>query len=192
MLKMLILTRKNSPNGFTVVELLIVIVVIAILAAITLVTYAGIQQQAAGVTLQPDLHNAATQLELTKQTQGEYPNDESSLQKSQGTTFQYTSSGQSYCLSATSDRSGVPSYRVSSDIPSVQEGTCSILIEVAASGSRHVCAVTGNQAMTCWGQNTYGQIGNNSAVYCWGRNNFGQLGNGTTDNSPIPSSVALP
>ena len=37
---------KNKQHGFTIVELLIVIVVIAILAAITIVAYNGIQQRA--------------------------------------------------------------------------------------------------------------------------------------------------
>lgn len=37
---------RRSPYGFTIVELLIVVVIIAILAAITLVTYNGIQQRA--------------------------------------------------------------------------------------------------------------------------------------------------
>ena len=37
---------SSEPRGFTIVELLIVIVVIAILASITIVAYNGIQQQA--------------------------------------------------------------------------------------------------------------------------------------------------
>lgn len=37
---------KQKPNGFTIVELLIVIVVIAILAAITIVAFNGIQERA--------------------------------------------------------------------------------------------------------------------------------------------------
>lgn len=37
---------KRTPTGFTIVELLIVIVVIAILAAITIVAYTGIQERA--------------------------------------------------------------------------------------------------------------------------------------------------
>ena len=39
-------TRKRGKSGFTIVELLIVIVVIAILAAITIVAFNGIQQRA--------------------------------------------------------------------------------------------------------------------------------------------------
>lgn len=38
--------RGHSQSGFTIVELLIVVVVIAILAAITIVSYNGIQQRA--------------------------------------------------------------------------------------------------------------------------------------------------
>ncbi len=38
--------KKSAAYGFTIVELLIVVVVIAILAAITIVSYNGIQQQA--------------------------------------------------------------------------------------------------------------------------------------------------
>ena len=37
---------KQKQNGFTIVELLIVIVVIAILAAITVVAFNGVQQRA--------------------------------------------------------------------------------------------------------------------------------------------------
>ena len=42
------MTTKTQRNlrGFTIVELLIVIVIIAILAAITIVAYNGIQQRA--------------------------------------------------------------------------------------------------------------------------------------------------
>lgn len=42
---------KNKQNsGFTIVELLIVIVVIGILAAITIVAYNGVQQRARDMT----------------------------------------------------------------------------------------------------------------------------------------------
>ena len=51
-------TQKYSTthdNGFTIVELLIVIVVIAILAAITVTAYNGIQERARTTTVNSDL-----------------------------------------------------------------------------------------------------------------------------------------
>ena len=43
--------QANSRRGFTIVELLIVIVVIAILAAITIVAYSGIKQRATNTAI---------------------------------------------------------------------------------------------------------------------------------------------
>lgn len=42
---------RQNPNGFTVVELLIVIVVIAILAVVTIVTYKGIRERTANTAI---------------------------------------------------------------------------------------------------------------------------------------------
>src|SRR3546814_525078 len=51
-------------HGFTIVELLIVIVVIGILAAITVVAYIGISNQAADAALKSDLRQMAKQVQL--------------------------------------------------------------------------------------------------------------------------------
>ena len=53
----------NTQNrGFTIVELLIVVVVIAILAAITIVSYVGITNQAYDSSVQSDVRNLASQV----------------------------------------------------------------------------------------------------------------------------------
>ena len=50
---------SGNKSGFTIVELLIVIVVIAVLAAISIVAYNGIQNRAYNSAVQSDLRNLA-------------------------------------------------------------------------------------------------------------------------------------
>ena len=57
---------KHKQTGFTIVELLIVIVVIAILAAITIVAFNGIQNRANDSAVKSDLANIVKQLEAAK------------------------------------------------------------------------------------------------------------------------------
>jgi prepilin-type N-terminal cleavage/methylation domain-containing protein len=121
----MLISRKNA-RGFTIVELLIVIVVIGILASITIVAYNGVTQQASAVVLKSDLHNAASQLEIDKASANSetYAADDSALIRSEGTNFEYTSDGSTYCLSATSDTSNISAYHISSAAGSIEEGVC--------------------------------------------------------------------
>lgn len=66
--------RQYRRAGFTIVELLIVIVIIGTLAALVIVAYNGIQQRALTSTLQNDLKNAAKAIEQAKIDNGDvYP-----------------------------------------------------------------------------------------------------------------------
>lgn len=73
------ITWAPKQKGFTIVELLIVIVVIAILAAITIVAYNGIQQRAKNSQRQQDIKIIAKALELYYTDNGRYPNSTCSL-----------------------------------------------------------------------------------------------------------------
>ena len=55
-------TRKST--GFTIIELLVVIVVIAILASITLVSYSGIQQRAKVASVKSELRNMGQSMQI--------------------------------------------------------------------------------------------------------------------------------
>lgn len=94
--------------GFTIVELLIVIVVIGILASITLVSFTGISNRANIATLQSDLVNASNQLEMYNQgtsSDNTYPTSLSlaNIKSSPGVALNYftPTSRKSFCLSAT-------------------------------------------------------------------------------------------
>lgn len=63
----------TNNRGFTIVELLIVIVVIAILAAISIVSYNNIQARAKNTARLTMAENTIKLLELYKATYGEYP-----------------------------------------------------------------------------------------------------------------------
>ena len=68
-------TKKHFHPAFTIVELLIVVVVIAIIATISLVAYRGIQDRAETAVLESDLTLAAKQLAMDNATDGFYPSD---------------------------------------------------------------------------------------------------------------------
>jgi len=105
---------------------------------------------------------------------------------------------------------------VDSKLPAIEIGT----------GADHSCVVNNDETVSCWGSNTYGELGNGSNLnstigvlvsnltqahtigvganhtcalvgasnlpVCWGENTYGQLGNGTNKDSNVPVRVILP
>ena len=69
------MNKNTNTQAFTIVELLVVIVVIGILAAITIVSYSGVTKRAKIASLQSDLSNASQQLKMfkTTNTNEDYP-----------------------------------------------------------------------------------------------------------------------
>jgi len=130
---------KNKHHGFTIVELLIVIVIIATLAAITIVAYNGIQQRARVSRTNAALTQAKKKLELYKVDNSSYPtsgNLSAAGLTDSDVTYQYTSDGTTYCLTATATN---VSYKAT-DTTSPTTGGC------AGHGQGGVAAVT-NLAM---------------------------------------------
>jgi prepilin-type N-terminal cleavage/methylation domain-containing protein len=67
--------NSKKQAGFTIVELLIVIVVIGILAALVLNTFQGVQARARDTERRTDINAIATQLEVYYNDFGYYPDN---------------------------------------------------------------------------------------------------------------------
>ena len=131
--------RRDS--GFTIVELLVVIVVIGIIATITLISYVGITNSATITSLTSDLTNSSTQLKIFNVDNGIYPitistdcgtNPDTATNKclkaSDGVNFEYyvdnTANNQSFCITA---RSGSYSYSLNNNSLTNPAAYCPVL-----------------------------------------------------------------
>ena len=132
--------QTDYRHGFTIVELLIVIVVIGILAAITIVAYTGIQAKAADVVLKSDLKQAQTQLELDYVYNSSYPatkeaaNDNKGLPASPETNYEYTLASGDYCLTASSTRAST-AFNINSTTGTITEGLCTGHVGTSGGGN---------------------------------------------------------
>jgi len=65
--------KQRRQSGFTIVELLIVIVIIGILATLVIVTFSGVQQKARDTERKTDINSVQKQLEAFYANKGYYP-----------------------------------------------------------------------------------------------------------------------
>lgn len=175
--------RKN--NGFTIIELVVVITIIGILSAVVISSYISVTRKANETTLKSDLKNAMEELELDSTvSKSGYPagidliNSGKGLTASPSTIYQYNvDEVGDYCLTATTNNAGA--FHVSSYDNVVKEGTCPGDFEFGQEGWRQIAA---------GGEHTCGLTADYE-VYCWGGNVEKSLGSGLNDNTysyPVP------
>lgn len=123
------MSHLKRQSGFTIVELLIVIVVIAILAAISIVAYRGIQDRARTSTIVAALNQAAKKVDIWRvENSDQYPAllSDTGINDSDDISYQYSSSNTgtpTYCITAANQDSII--YSISSNSKQPQQGTCS-------------------------------------------------------------------
>lgn len=109
-------------GGFTIVELLIVIVIISVLAAVTIFALNGMQKRAQTSSAAAELKQTANKIELYNASTGNYPATINDVGiSSNNFTYQYTNSGTSYCITATQ---GTTNYYLSNSQPGIITGAC--------------------------------------------------------------------
>lgn len=117
----------ENRRGFTIVELLIVVVVIAILASITIVSYNGIQNRAKAAATQQNVSQAVKKINLWKVDNVDQSPDLTAFVNLVGSAnssqYQYTPGANgTFCVTATT---GNLSYYASSTQTSPAAGACS-------------------------------------------------------------------
>ncbi|MFZ2835792.1 MAG: prepilin-type N-terminal cleavage/methylation domain-containing protein [Candidatus Saccharimonadales bacterium] len=119
---------RQARSGFTIVELLVVIVIIGILAAITIVAYTGIQNRAKESALRSDLAIVAKKMASDNALAGSYALTAGAVDSGKGlpasgsgTTYQYQSTGSTYCITGTN---GTMSFKISDAATSPNQGGC--------------------------------------------------------------------
>lgn len=83
------MTKANKQTGFTIVELLIVIVVIGILAAITIVAYNGVQQRARDTKRVSDINTLVKSMTMWSIQTGNMPTGTGAGYNDNGTGWVY-------------------------------------------------------------------------------------------------------
>lgn len=183
-------TFDNGHSGFTIVELLIVIVVIGILAAITIIAYNGISARASAAAVQATLSQLVTKAETYKiQNSDTY----ATLLSDMGlynSPISYGSSGTAYCGSITA--SGGVTYYVSNTQTTPSIGVCPFM-----SGSFIQTATAANCPSTmAWGVDardtrTY-WIQKLSDGKCWMLTNLAYSGGGTNTYGDVKTITQDP
>jgi prepilin-type N-terminal cleavage/methylation domain-containing protein len=171
--------HKNVKRirGFTIVELIVVIVVIGILSAIGVAGYGEITKKVAVSQVKNDLLGAAAAMEKSHSLHSKYPDtlpadykygSDTQLSGADGLSVFSIGGGHDYCIEASSiKRPNIGTFSISSYGPSttINNGGCAVALSLLSS-------IFLNQKAAC-------ATALDNKVYCWGDNELGQLGNGT-------------
>jgi|GEM_PF-539161 len=155
--------QTSRLSGFTIVELLIVIVVIGILAAITIVAFNGVQNKAKVASLQSDTQNAVKSLELFKAESGtsQYPltSTQANLKASANNSISYTgyTASDGYCVQTANTSGGSTLSYYATNVTQLKQGTCTPITNIVTNPSLET-------ATTGWSPQWFGSGGDGTTT----------------------------
>ncbi|MDB5168640.1 MAG: Type secretion system protein [Candidatus Saccharibacteria bacterium] len=138
-------STENNRRGFTIVELLIVIVVIGILAAITIVAYNGVQQRARDSKRTQDIAVIVKSLELYYIDNGKYPTSSGSTTINAGWSTTADASWANLASQLKTYANSLPSDPVSTPNVSFLTGGYNYSYFSDPNGGGNYCGTTNNQ-----------------------------------------------
>ncbi len=160
--------NKHKKSGFTIIELVVVMVVIGILAALVVVAYNGVVLKSKESALASDMSNARKSLEMYNIEHGYYPdlNDCSvpedsrsiCLKTSPNNIIDYQSDGETYTIYGSIVDYDV-FYKASNELMARKFTGWRQISE----GSYHTCGIYYNGEAYCWGSGSSGQLGNDGS-----------------------------
>ncbi len=166
----------GRKSAFTVVELIAVIVVLAILVAVSYAGYSSVQRAALSTAMRSELSKAYDVVELyVSDSGGRLPQNIDEVKSQTGLRIpetmllKYVSYNDEYCLQNRSAKDYKHRYYVMGESGSISEGRCPAPMSINTRGS------------TC--------LSNNDTLYCWGRNSNYELGLGDSIQRNSPELV---
>jgi prepilin-type N-terminal cleavage/methylation domain-containing protein len=144
---------KGKEYGFTIVELLIVIVVIGVLAAIVVLAYRGVTSSAHNSAVLSDLSTMAKKLAVEKATTGRFP-----LPPTVSTDIHiakasyYNSNNLYYCYNAAADEYAVQARTVNNTFYKIVDGVASAGVGAYGYSGQFTCDLL--EAGVIWGGGT--------------------------------------
>ncbi len=164
-----LIVNKSRQIGFTIVELLIVIVIIGILAAIVIVAYNGITNSAKDSAVQSDLANMAKKLALEKVDNGTFPippTIDTGIHITKSAYFD--SNNLYYCYDAATDRYVVQARSASNNVFKIVDGVVSSGASSYGYSGQGTCNTL--EAGLTWdasGSDANASVGYNTATKVW-------------------------